>query len=252
MSGADYLLYEFPCNEKIRTYLRLEVLFRRYDWFCAQESPVAHQSAISALFDLLDATARSDLRNELIQALERQRQHLAASGDDHEARLAEIERVTAHVASCVGKTGQSVRANQWLQLIRTRQSIVGGTCEFDLPQLHRWLNVSPDERRTELVAYGDTLSPIRHGVTLLLDILREHPVAENLVAEKGIYQYSTRNFQNCALARVRLPFDCPYIPEVSANKYMIWIRFSKPDEEHKLHPIRHTDIPFELELCTLS
>ncbi len=251
MAGADFLLYEFPCNEKIRTYLRLEVLFHRYDWFCNQESPVAHQSAISALFDLLDATARSDLRNELIQALERQRQRLVTAGPGFEARLEEIEKVTALVASCVGKTGQSVRANQWLQLIRTRQSIVGGTCEFDLPQLHRWLNISPGERRAELVCYGETLDPIRQATLLLLTILREHPKAESLVAEKGIYQYSTRDFPNCALARISLPIDCPYIPEVSANKYMIWIRFSKPDEEHKLHPVRHTDIPFNLELCTL-
>ncbi len=251
MSGADYLLYEFPCNEKIRTYLRLEALFRRYDWFCNQSDPIPHQAAISALFDLLDATARSDLRNELIQTLDKQRQHIVTAGSGSENRIQEIEKVTAHVASSVGKTGQSVRANQWLQLIRTRQTIVGGTCEFDLPQLHRWLNIPAEERRSELIAYGETLSPIRHGVTLLLDLLREHSVEKSLVAEKGIYQYSTRDFQNCALARIRLPIDCPYIPEVSANKYMIWIRFSKPDEEHKLHPIRHTDIPFDLELCTL-
>ena len=34
MSTAEHLLYEFPCNEKIRTYLRLEALFQRFDWFC--------------------------------------------------------------------------------------------------------------------------------------------------------------------------------------------------------------------------
>ena len=73
---AGFMLYEFPCNEKIRMYLRLEMLFRRFDWFCAQEDPVAHHAALSALFDLVDASARSDLRNELIQELVRQRQHL--------------------------------------------------------------------------------------------------------------------------------------------------------------------------------
>ena len=78
MSTAEHLLYEFPCNEKIRTYLRLEALFQRFDWFCEQTSAIAHQAGISALFDLLDATARSDLRHELIQELERQRQRLIA------------------------------------------------------------------------------------------------------------------------------------------------------------------------------
>lgn len=67
MSDSDVLSYEFPCNEKIRTYLRLEALFHRFDWLAAQDSPVAHHCAIGALFDLTDATARSDLRNELVQ-----------------------------------------------------------------------------------------------------------------------------------------------------------------------------------------
>ena len=94
MSTAEHLLYEFPCNEKIRTYLRLEALFQRFDWFCEQTSAIAHQAGISALFDLLDATARSDLRHELIQELERQRQRLiaknASADPDMAAHLAEI------------------------------------------------------------------------------------------------------------------------------------------------------------------
>ena len=140
MTASSYLLYEFPCNEKIRTYLRLEALFKRYEWFCEQEDPVAHQAAISALFDLLDATARSDLKNELIQELERQRQRMASFLDDPavnqnalEESLASIKNVMQEVSATVGRTGQSIRENQWLQLIRTRQTIAGGTCEFDLP-----------------------------------------------------------------------------------------------------------------------
>ena len=78
MSDSDVLSYEFPCNEKIRTYLRLEALFHRFDWLAAQDSPVAHHCAIGALFDLTDATARSDLRNELVQGLERRRQQTEA------------------------------------------------------------------------------------------------------------------------------------------------------------------------------
>ena len=129
MSTAEHLLYEFPCNEKIRTYLRLEALFQRFDWFCEQTSAIAHQAGISALFDLLDATARSDLRHELIQELERQRQRLiaknASADPDMAAHLAEIGAAIQAVSDSVGRTTQSVRENQWLQIIRTRQSIAG-------------------------------------------------------------------------------------------------------------------------------
>ena len=59
MDSTGLILYEFPCNEKIRMYLRLETLFQRFEWFCSEESPYAHHAALSALFDLADATARS-------------------------------------------------------------------------------------------------------------------------------------------------------------------------------------------------
>ena len=171
MSTTDLLLFEFPCNEKIRTYLRLESLFQRYDWFCAQDSAIAHQAGISALFELLDATARSDLRHELIQELERRRQHLnKAAGtegwDQLRDTLVEISDAISAVADSVGRTTQSVRENQWLQIIRTRQTIAGGTCEFDLPQLHLWMNQSAEIRRRELQDYVSTLQPIRQAVAL--------------------------------------------------------------------------------------
>ena len=84
MSDSDVISYEFPCNEKIRTYLRLEALFHRFDWLAAQDSPVAHHCAIGALFDLTDATARSDLRNELVQGLERRRQQTESGTPRHQ------------------------------------------------------------------------------------------------------------------------------------------------------------------------
>lgn len=256
MSTAEHLLYEFPCNEKIRTYLRLEALFQRFDWFCEQTSAIAHQAGISALFDLLDATARSDLRHELIQELERQRQRLiaknASADSDMAAHLAEIGAAIQAVSDSVGRTTQSVRENQWLQIIRTRQSIAGGTCEFDLPQMHLWMNTAPEIRRRELQSYVSTLEPIRTGTMLLLRIFRANSHCQSLTAVNGTSQFSMNRNQNCALVQIWLPADSTVVPEVSANKYMLWIRFSRPDENHKLHLARTEEIPFRLGLCTPS
>ena len=259
MSAADFLLYEFPCNEKIRMYLRLESLFRRYDWFCAQDSSVAHQAAIAALFDLLDATARSDLRNELIQELERHRQRLMQLRGNREVKqetlirtLDELGAAISTVAGTVGRTGQSVRENQWLQLIRTRQSIAGGTCEFDLPQLHLWLNQPPAVRREELLSYVSTLMPIRQAAMLLLRLLRASSVRNDYTARSGACQLPMNRGQSYSLAQIWLPAGSDLVPEVSANKYMLWIRFSRPDSDHKLHPVRTENIPFSMGLCSLT
>ncbi len=259
MFSDDSLLYEFPCNEKYRTYLRLEALFQRFDWFCLQDSPIAHHAGISALFDLLDATARSDLRHELIQEMERQRQRLltlAQSSDEPDETLTEtLERLQVaieDVAKTVGRTGQSVRENQWLQLVRTRQAIVGGTCEFDLPQFHHWMNRSPEARREELLGYGQTLNPIRHGCCLLLDLLRANSVVNTYRCEKGNFQHAMTHTPNIPLVRIWLPTSSGIIPEVSANKFMLWIRFSKLDELNKPHPIKEGSLSFRMGLCSFN
>lgn len=258
MSTTDFLLYEFPCNEKIRTYLRLELLFKRYDWFCEQTNPIAHQTAISALFDLLDATARSDLRNELIQELERQRRRMHSlidNPDVDQAKLQEtmeeIHHAITTVADTVGRTGQSVRENQWLQIIRTRQTIAGGTCEFDLPQLHHWMNKPAQERREELLGYVAPLMPIRDASAILLRFLRSSVEEHQYATDRGSFQFPMTNRQLPALAQIWVASDANVIPEVSANKYMLWIRFSRPDAEHKLHPIHSENIPFRMGICTL-
>ena len=259
MTDTEYLLYEFPCNEKIRTHLRLELLFKRYAWFCEQSDPTAHQTAISALFDVLDATARSDLRNELIQELERQRRRMESllgnpDVDQEKLRetITEIRQSVTTVADTVGRTGQSIRENQWLQIIRTRQTIAGGTCEFDLPQLHYWMNKPAEERRAELYSYVSSLMPIRDASAILLRFLRASAEEHQYTTDTASFQFPMTNRQLPALAQIWVPTKSNVIPEVSANKYMLWIRFSRPDAEHKLHPVHAEKIPFRMGICTLQ
>jgi hypothetical protein len=74
---ADVLiLYEYPLNERVRTLLRLEDLFERLDFFTAGEHAFQHHVALTTLFDILDIAARADLKSDLLQELERQRQAL--------------------------------------------------------------------------------------------------------------------------------------------------------------------------------
>ena len=87
---------------------------------------------------------------------------------------------------------------------------------------------------------------------LLLRIFRANSHCQSLTAVNGTYQFSMNRNQNCALVQIWLPADSMVVPEVSANKYMLCIRFSRPDENHKLHLARTEEIPFRLGLCTPS
>jgi cell division protein ZapD len=57
--------YEFPFNERIRTYLRLEDLFSKILLNVASGEQHQHHSALISLLQLLDIVDRSDLKMDL-------------------------------------------------------------------------------------------------------------------------------------------------------------------------------------------
>lgn len=219
MPDTGLILYEFPCSEKIRFYLRLEALKQRLDWFLTLDGKAAHQAAINALFDLSDVAARSDLKNELLKALLQQRRDIEAlpanatvDGQPAKTVLALVSEAANSVSAAVGRTSQILRDNEWLQLIRNRQRLPGGTCEFDLPQLHYWLSQPAEIRRQELLSLAQTLLPITNAAQLILDHLRAQTIISDAVAEHGTMQIPTSG-SPYQLARIWMPQESQCIPD---------------------------------------
>ena len=48
------ILYEYPFNERIRTYLRLEHLFLRLATLVSREAPLDHHFALTTIFEVMD------------------------------------------------------------------------------------------------------------------------------------------------------------------------------------------------------
>jgi len=152
--------YEHPLNERIRTLMRLEDLFARARHFAAQSSAPEHHAALIALFEITDVAARADLKTDLLQELERQRQILGPLRGNPQidpsaldALLVEIDGVSSQLLAQTGKVGQHLRDNEWLMMIKQRAGIPGGVCEFDLPAYHYWLNLDATTRQRELTAW---------------------------------------------------------------------------------------------------
>ena len=72
------ITYEYPFNERIRTLLRLEDLFEKTGYFAQSDGQLEHHTALVTLFEILEVAGRADLKMDLIQELERQRQTLLA------------------------------------------------------------------------------------------------------------------------------------------------------------------------------
>lgn len=70
------ITYEYPFNERIRTLLRLEDLFEKAAYFIQADGRLEHHAALASLFEILETAGRADLKMDLLQELERQRQTL--------------------------------------------------------------------------------------------------------------------------------------------------------------------------------
>lgn len=250
------ITYEYPFNERIRTLLRLEDLFDKAGHFIEYEGAYEHHVAITTLFEILEVAGRADLKMDLIQELERQRQILLAyrnnpaiSEDALAGALYEIEQASAALLAMTGKIGQHLRDNDWLMSVRSRSAIPGGLCEFDLPTFHYWLHHSPETRRQALLGWLKPLLPLRDGLLIVLRLLRSSGSPEGQVAKGGTFQQMLGG-TSTQMVRVSLKLAGVCVPEISANKYALNIRFVHADSAHKPHHCS-ADIPFDLTLCNL-
>jgi cell division protein ZapD len=135
--------------------------------------------------------------------------------------------------------------------IKQRTAIPGGACEFDLPFYHYWLHRPAEERTGQLAAWTGPLYPLRDGSAIILRILRESGRAQQLTAQQGMFQQMLGG-KTAQMLRLRLDPGLPCVPEISANKYVLNIRFlAQNDEEPRSQRTAEADIPFELTFCNL-
>ncbi len=248
------ILYEYPFNERIRAYLRLEHLFDRLFYFARPGDARNHQVAVATIFDILDAIERTDIKTSVLQDMERQRlqlvalrEHPSVAQDALEAMLGEMERTTGALAT-QGKAGQPLRENEWLVSLRGRLAVPGGASQIEMPSYHAWQNKPEAVRCADLQNWIAPLKPLSEGVTIGLRLLRESGRKQGAVAEQGAFQQMLGG-RSHQLLRVWVSDETGVFPEISANKYMIWIRFSTQGGELKPQQVSR-DVSFQMSLCS--
>lgn len=251
------ITYEYPFNERIRTLLRLEDLFEKLAYFTLREGSYEHHIALLTLFEVLEVAGRSDLKTDLIQEIERQRHALLNFRNNPEiseealsGALYEIEQSSAALLGMTGRIGQHLRDNDWLMSIKSRAVIPGGACEFDLPSYHYWLHHEADYRREALLGWLKPFNPLRDGLIIVLRLLRASGRPEHQIANEGSFQLMLGGTGMAQMVRILLKLHDPYIPEISANKYALNIRFIRPESDNRPRQCDN-DVAFDMVFCTL-
>lgn len=253
----NVVVYEQPLNERVRTLLRLAFLFRQATHRLRGTSTWDSRATLASLNEILDVLGRSDLKTELLKELERHQLGLgrlrAVAGVDQERLeniLTELGRHQARLHGSTTQLGQVLRDNEFLASLRQRSNIAGGTCDFDLPGYHYWLQQAAEQRVQQLSEWLATLDEIRAPVDLLVNLIRESATPTREQAAAGFFQRALDTATPYQLIRVALPADAQYFAEISGGKHRFSVRFLEPQGHARPRQVEH-DVDFQLFCCAL-
>ena len=250
------ITYEFPLNERIRVFIRLEQLFQQFMHFSAGETVADKRAAITVLLDIMSIFRRNDLKSEILKELDRQATVLGkianSEGVDSEILqniLDQLAQISKKLHAVTGKIGINIMESDLFQSIAQRSSIPGGTCSFDLPEYHYWLEQDESVRLKDLQHWSGPFIDIHTAIDFILNFIRTSRSATQEVAVAGFFQISLDKSQPFQLIKVSVDKSLPCFAEISGGKHRCTIRFMEPSADDK-HPTQSTDdIPFTLTCC---
>ena len=147
--------------------------------------------------------------------------------------------------------GQELRDDELLSTVRQRSTITAGTCNFDLPALHFWLQTSADQRANDLRNWLHSFDLLNSSVSLCLKLIRESAIATQELARSGFFQRTLETSTPCLMIRVCVMDDAHCFPEISAGKHRFTIRFMRPEATRDRPSQTNADVEFDLHCCVI-
>lgn len=255
---TEKIIYEQPLNERIRTFMRLEFLFRQAAHHLRGRNHWDSRSTMSSLLEILAIFGRSDLKTETIKELERHQAALSLLQRNPEVDSSRLEQITgdldrysARLHKSQGPIASDLKSNEFLASIQQRGAIPGGTCDFDLPAYHFWLQQPAEQRVRDLTGWLSQFETIASAIQLILRLIRESTPLKAVTAEQGFYQMSMDPNHPAQLVRVALDQDAPCFAEISGGRHRFTIRFLQySDQDGHTHQVNRA-VPFDISCCMI-
>ena len=255
-ASGNPTFYEQPVSERMRTFMRLEFLNQQMLYNYEQQSDWATRATISGLLEIMAILSRGDVRSEVHKELDQQLQVLqrfqSQPGVDT-SRLDNLVRNLIDSRAELGSIGtsflQPLKDSDFLNAIKNRSAIPGGTCEFDLPEYSHWLRQSFERRSDDMEVWTSAIRPLCDAVTEVLWLIRQSAQAADKLAINGMYQHSMQKDAQCRLLRVSLGPDSKLYPEISGSQHRFTVRFLEWSSLDSRAVQTGHDVPFQLSIC---
>jgi cell division protein ZapD len=251
------LVFEQPLNERMRTFLRLDFLYNQALYHNEMGSPWGSRAAMSSLIDVLAITTRGDVRSDVLKELESQlvtlNQFQSKPGVDAQrlkTLISNLMRLRTDLTSAGSAFLQPLRDSEFVNAIKHRSAIPGGTCEFDLPDYYFWLTQPDEARMRTFNQWLGLLRPMCDSIAELLWLTRQNGRTREEIARGGTFNITFERDNPLQLLRISLPASAGLYPEISGSHHRCNVRFlawkglaSRPTQAE-------ADVPFLLSCCT--
>ncbi len=252
------VIYEQPLNERIRNCLRLEHLFLGIESGIQSGSEWDARDALARMLEVCDFLVRSDIKGELIKELERDvavlgglRANPGVNPQALDQTLTSIGEILVRLKPSDYQPGAKLRNDELVNQVRQRINIPGGTCNFDVPALHFWLNAESTIRAKHLNSWMADLRVVEKAARTILGLIRESSHPRMVTAAGGLYQQQIESGTQCQIVRVVMPSNADVYPEISGGKHRFTVRFYTQMNTASRATQAEQDIRFELQCCGL-
>jgi cell division protein ZapD len=227
------LVFEQPLNERMRTFLRLDFLYSQALHHNEMASQWGTRAAVSSLIDILAIITRSDVRSDALKELERQltllgefQSNPGVDANRLKTLIANLTRLRSELLNAGGVANlQPLKDSEFLNAIKHRSSIPGGTCEFDLPDYLYWLSQPDEVRLRAFNQWLTTLRPLCDAVSELIWLTRQNGRTRQETAQGGNFTITFDRENPLQLLRIALPASMGLYPEVSGSHHRCNVRF---------------------------
>ena len=255
-AGTPPAEYEQPLSERMRTFMRLEFLYRQMLYNIETDSAWATRAAVSSMLEICAILTRGDTRSDVHKELDAQIAQLKRFKSQPEVDGKRLDTLIGNLQASrvdVDATGpnflQPLKESEFLSAIKHRSAIPGGTCEFDLPEYSHWLRQPFDRRQRDMNEWLAVIRPLCDAVAELLWLIRESGQPQEKVAINGMYQHRMQKDLTCRLLRVTVPDNCTLYPEISGSQHRFTVRFLEWSTISNRAVQTGHDVRFNLSVC---
>ena len=223
---TKFIEYEFPLNETMRYFLRLEKIYQTLKITSNSTEKSQIITFIRSLFELQEIVERWDFRAHLIKHLEKHNAKLRALEKSQEINLSALEKIEQDIEILIKKLLKAKRfslvKDKFLKSIENKLLHSVSYCPFDIPFLEFWLNEDPKTIKEQEQKWLSKLDVLLNAIELNLRLLREFAVFTPYKIKSSSLQINIESFE---ILKIKYEKNLSIYPTISGSMHYVIIKF---------------------------